>query len=1035
MDAKFRVDSIYRDPETSDIWANCYDLVYGDTFDKYIGQQDDTMSRVEAAAIIQDSNYEMTDDIRNELHRMFNLDDVDPEMDDEFDWEDPTEPVEDDEPMESLNIRESLNRIDINTDNKYDLLNLYESCTMTNEDKKELATLIYDKEDPSVIYDTLNGKFLEGKYGGAFDMEDDLLFTRDDLNEFGEDVADAVSANSQSRANYVSSYIENGELEITLEMQDYEETVTLKIDMRKFRNHFNLYRAYGTQVVNMFIEKFTNDGITFDIPLSGQDYPYNESLSNDHSVNKKFDVTFKSYTGDKTITVNANDKDDAVDKAIQKVYADNDEDIIIDYYDLYDMCEGGETVDEFAERNGLIGDGDYFAVVDVVEVDSNNESLKEDYSEYIYLFPELTDEDIDFLKAYNLKYLGKNYGAYGDEENWVVQGDKDNLERYAQNYLGYELHPDYLYDADEFAGDIVNESLKEDYYSDMDENEILDFKRNIESATDVDEIEDLISSLSDGVLEDVLMTSLYRKTKETDDIEEIKSDVLASLDIELDESLKEGYNNITKELSSIYNNALETLLSGANLDVKDNISKAFSDIGGTVSVRARTNSYIEYSGKLGDYRIAGSVSMNNLKGDLNRLAEDLTMAYYRVKLGGELYNTSTLLKMIRNNEDVELHESLNEDTLNNVTKKDIKKQYKNLMNKYGNDVDKYNRNKEFIDDFVSKHSDELKDNEKDLLYKFQVGDKPTRPNKDDISIRKELETNNYPFYVTYYTEYPAYEPAEGGYYVATAEATHSKGFDTKEEANDYAQELADENGLEKVGSYWIKKSKYIGEDEFIYIENNKSYLSKEKGYDGYESLKESAKDVPNWFKSLCQEAKDKFGKDVYSIRDYLAEHSDIDRDTIREWYIDVRNELGLPVVWDYDEWDKTECYKEDVDRKCPECGKELDKYGYCYNPKCNRDTTKLQKDESVIKDWDSTDSLKDDMADKRVGYRLIVFEYVNTSGKDVGTFDNKQEAMDIADNDYPDAKLAVIRKEKSRGRFSIPVTKRENGSWTSLGKK
>lgn len=72
----------------------------------------------------------------------------------------------------------------------------------------------------------------------------------------------------------------------------------------------------------------------------------------------------------------------------------------------------------------------------------------------IYLFPELTDEDIDILKTYGLQLLGINHGAYGDEENWAVKGSESSLRMFADNYLGYELHPDYLYAEDDFAGDI-----------------------------------------------------------------------------------------------------------------------------------------------------------------------------------------------------------------------------------------------------------------------------------------------------------------------------------------------------------------------------------------------------------------------------------------------------------------------------------------------------------------------------------------------------------------------------------------------------
>lgn len=79
----------------------------------------------------------------------------------------------------------------------------------------------------------------------------------------------------------------------------------------------------------------------------------------------------------------------------------------------------------------------------------------------IYLFPELTDEDLDAAKGYGLTFLGKNHGADGSEDNWVLRGAESSLRMFADKYLGYELHPDYLYDEDEFAGDIINEEAIE----------------------------------------------------------------------------------------------------------------------------------------------------------------------------------------------------------------------------------------------------------------------------------------------------------------------------------------------------------------------------------------------------------------------------------------------------------------------------------------------------------------------------------------------------------------------------------------------
>lgn len=107
------------------------------------------------------------------------------------------------------------------------------------------------------------------------------------------------------------------------------------------------------------------------------------------------------------------------------------------------------------------------------------EPLKESANSMIYLFPELTDEDLEMAKGYGLKYLGKNHGADGSEDNWVLRGAESSLRMFADKYLGYELHPDYLYDEEDFAGDIINESLMG---LELDKDDILDWLAEHEQA-------------------------------------------------------------------------------------------------------------------------------------------------------------------------------------------------------------------------------------------------------------------------------------------------------------------------------------------------------------------------------------------------------------------------------------------------------------------------------------------------------------------------------------------------------------------------
>lgn len=61
-----------------------------------------------------------------------------------------------------INIRESLNKYDLKTDNRYDLRNLYDSCILTNNDKRIIAEMISRKATPQTMYEALMRKF-EGK--------------------------------------------------------------------------------------------------------------------------------------------------------------------------------------------------------------------------------------------------------------------------------------------------------------------------------------------------------------------------------------------------------------------------------------------------------------------------------------------------------------------------------------------------------------------------------------------------------------------------------------------------------------------------------------------------------------------------------------------------------------------------------------------------------------------------------------------------------------------------------------------------------
>lgn len=95
--------------------------------------------------------------------------------------------------MIKVNIREALLTMDKDTCCKYDLYTLYEACNLSECDKKEIAKMIADKDDPDVIYDKLVDKFGEQDFSKIDDDVSDIKESwSDDLidSQYQDDISD-----------------------------------------------------------------------------------------------------------------------------------------------------------------------------------------------------------------------------------------------------------------------------------------------------------------------------------------------------------------------------------------------------------------------------------------------------------------------------------------------------------------------------------------------------------------------------------------------------------------------------------------------------------------------------------------------------------------------------------------------------------------------------------------------------------------------------------------------------------------------------
>lgn len=105
---------------------------------------------------------------------------------------------------------------------------------------------IVDKLKEFDIYEKpkKNESLNEASYGGAFDIEDDMFFTKDDLMEFGYDLVEQFSAWSEGRCELSDLYM-TSPVDLVMEVSDEdgaEHQAKIKIDMRKIKLPKDIYK-------------------------------------------------------------------------------------------------------------------------------------------------------------------------------------------------------------------------------------------------------------------------------------------------------------------------------------------------------------------------------------------------------------------------------------------------------------------------------------------------------------------------------------------------------------------------------------------------------------------------------------------------------------------------------------------------------------------------------------------------------------------------------------------------------------------------
>ena len=159
----------------------------------------------------------------------------------------------------------------------------------------------------------------ESSYGGAFDIEDDQYFTKEELVEFGEDVVDNLNSLAYSKAKLESIFIDNNVIEITITWDGNEITVEQPIDMRRIRTPKDLGK-YRVPVISKMKPELEELGFDFGPHLG------------DYELSESFDTELR-------------------DKLVRMWFEENTADWLVknDPVTAEWLAYGGATTDDFAE--------------------------------------------------------------------------------------------------------------------------------------------------------------------------------------------------------------------------------------------------------------------------------------------------------------------------------------------------------------------------------------------------------------------------------------------------------------------------------------------------------------------------------------------------------------------------------------------------------------------------------------------------------------------------------------------------------------
>ena len=169
------------------------------------------------------------------------------------------------------------------------------------------------------------------------------------LNKF-EDAWFTKKGNGNNAWNDLIDFRINGMKRIGRSNSDIEE---FKKELAKA-----VKRKYGRKYNLSFV----------DTVYKSQDKKYSEAKENEYGE-KLYSVYVNTGTAWCDVrNVYAYNEQDALDKVVDRLEKE-ESNLVMDYYDIFDMCDTGESVDEFAEANNLICAGNHGLYISVDRIE------------------------------------------------------------------------------------------------------------------------------------------------------------------------------------------------------------------------------------------------------------------------------------------------------------------------------------------------------------------------------------------------------------------------------------------------------------------------------------------------------------------------------------------------------------------------------------------------------------------------------------------------------------------------------------------